>query len=173
MGVPRGPWGGLGGSLGCPGESWGGPWRVWGGIGGPLGAPEGPFGRPGGLSGVPGSPQGVPWGSQGISRGSLGGPRTSLLGSWDLVKSMKNHCVLLYFHNIGYLGGHWGYPGMSKGNSGDLGGAKWGQCGVLGVSWAPPGGAWVSGAHLPYYITKLALVSPKFAGPTAHWRARS
>ena len=31
---------------------------------------------------------------------------------------------------------------MSKGNSGDLGGAKWGQCGVLGVSWAPPGGAW-------------------------------
>ena len=31
---------------------------------------------------------------------------------------------------------------MSKGNSGELGGAKWGQCGVLGVSWAPPGGAW-------------------------------
>ena len=31
---------------------------------------------------------------------------------------------------------------MSKGNSGDLGGAKWGQWGVLGRFWAPPEGAW-------------------------------
>ena len=76
-----------------------------------------------GVRGGLGGAQGVPWRRSGPPERPLGGYGASK-------KSLKNHCVLLYFCNMEDLGGRSGGPGVPKGISG----------GAEGVQGEPKGG---------------------------------
>ena len=134
------PSGTLGGSL----------WALWrspGARGGSLGVPGGSLGVSGGPGGLL---RGAPWGAEavpGASRtilgghlGVLGASPGSLVKSLErfsaTMKSLKNHCFLLYFHHLATLGatlaltkglcrsqsGHWR---VFRGPGGSLGGSLW------------------------------------------------